>query len=956
MRTARCESGVPSWEHRGDHTTPNEEDLFPLKGVQKLSVAEKKQADSCWFPFWCTLLLCGVHRSTISKCRHICQEVFQNTGVRGLATTIKIWSKATRDILANEAHTKADKDHKVGYAKAISRWRSEVESRKLATPSELTAMIAEQGLRGIPPYLIDPTLIKLLLPLPNRQVMEQAVPLSNLSRTQPCPDEAGKIQGLHEFKRTVEAPEIFDFSVRKVVAKVLRTVTRAGLREGGIRQNETHWSFTGHASLDSTREQDGKRGEVRRDIIDGFMNEPLTNLFSQRPEHPVLDLFGQTVITPETWAADKIIGQAIYLDHCVGTPQEVEPDGRLGYIGVLWALRELVFQEGVIIDDDFYEGQPGLYSPGVEPRLEIIFAALDTKVEPICEEGWKVRIVTVTALCATVIGHLARHLIDPFLLADPCTKIGLRDKVKLWSFINHCSVRQGRGMPPLCTLGDRADSVDLTTATDVPPRRIVNEVIDGALDGINHKHDNLLRFAAELVKSSRTFTIRGYSEIGPIEHNRGIMMGEPMSGVFLNAMSMTIRALIQPWLKKFPETAGSGMTVPSADAFLRENTERVRDFLENVEPDIALHSTQSGDDAVFFGFKEISNALKILYRIFEMKPSDSTWYSSDRYALFTEEAAVRTPDDGWKFVDTIKPRGFVPHGSSPDTVPILGKLEMISNYVRYIVEERGDQDPIFQRSIYLSDLLIRKDPRLINLLRKEDLPIGLPRNLGGLSHPVGYQSDYVSRLTERNKKLLFGYLSDDPLTLCRHEFLMSEGQDCRDADPEYLELMLQMFLDMACQRSDDGHYEILLTSEDILEALPEADRTNNWKKVEYCKRNFLETLPQALGRIRRGLTFKAALSSEEKPPKTNQVRRVRRLLDQLTQRYFDSQPIMTEEDTPKNIRDVIRKVQAKRNSLFIPMDYTTDYLAGSNLPLLIVRFLTPEVKSPESPLGEKDDN
>lgn len=877
----------------------------PEDFLEKGRSTVERTANNCWFPVYCALVMAGVSDSRILEIRGTLMIVYQRSGIRGLATTIKRWGKAVRVILEDNPRTRSrNGQHQTGYAKSMKNWTAFINARGLADRASRIDMVKAQGEREIPPFLLDRTLIGALRTNPSRDLLERLVILSNLGRTQPSPDREEVVKGLRAFKRLIETPRRHNLRVRAFVQKCFSTFRGKGVT------SHTHWSFTGHASLEYSRGMGGKTREVIDKVLDDFIKRPITTLVNSKPPEPLVDLTGLTVINPEDWDPTKKIGEVVYPS--LVRVRENSADARLGHIGLLWALTTLQAEGSLALESN--EFRPGLFLMSQPPQYSVVWCRLMSRVEGLAEEGWKCRVITITSMAATVLGHVARHMLDPILLTDPLIRIGLRDKVKLWSLLRHLKI------PP-----EVADSVDLTTATDAPTREIVQDVLHGILDGVNHPHDKFLRMAAEVACSDREFS----GEMPPTEHRRGIMMGEPLSGIFLNGMSYAVRSLARPLANEYPELLKADWSNQQCDDWIAANEGRIQEFLDRANPGDDRLSSQSGDDMIIFTNSGFGAVLRVCYRIFECIPSETTWYTSKRYALFTEEAALNIPDGkGWVFVDSVKPRTFVPTKSDPDTVPILGKISLLTSYLRYIVEDHGPQDRRFRDAVRLVDLMVKRDPRVWKPIHLDNLAVGLPRSLGGILHPIGLEPGYVASLNGDIQAGIWDYLAQPDLQLLRQEFL-SEDSD-RGVDPDLLERLVSGFFE---------HIELyeLKTYEDIQESLPEEERGFTYKVRQKAKSLEYVSLADSLNEIVRNCTFLAMVQGEQ-AKRARPMRQVRNRAEAM--RLRGGRTLPSREQVQWNSTDISKFLQSKRNNLFIPRTSLKEFFEGMDMPSLMVTFVT----------------
>lgn len=878
------------------------------------SVRDWKTADTCWFPLYCALVLCDTDSCTIERTKGHLARTFEKTGMRGMATTVKRWARCVRVILANEDSTRvAHSPQNAGFAKKARNWAHEVRSRNLCSESCFQEIVREQGNREIPPYLLDPKHIRALSPDATRVDLERLVIPSNTGRTVPSPDGTEKIRSLEKFRTLIETEPRHVFRVRSVVERACRT----GLRS--VTRRDSHWSIASTASGDYTRGMGGKTQEIVDKIIGDFLVAPVTRVCPSRPTKKLKDITGTLALDPEDWEPDKRVCDVLFKSFLT-TGATNAPDNRLGHIGLLWALHELRFAESCEFVGN--EWAPFLWEEDTEIEMTLESACLQTRVTGVLEEGWKCRVITITSMAATIVGHVARHLMDPILWSSIQISIGLKDKVKLWSFLRH----MGPNGPM------HAESVDLTTATDSPTRLVVRDTLDGftdfAVGGKSKEQTTFLRLAVQIASSDRDFIPEKGAPPCPRHHRRGIMMGEPLSGVFLNAMSLTVRSMHRVFSTNFPELdSNRPMTNGEIDAWLDINHQAVQAFLDEAPLDDHITSTQSGDDVVAFGAASVSNSIRACYRIFEMMPSETTWFSSKRYALFTEEVAIQLPDgQGWKFIDAPKPRLFADTAGDPDGQPILGKLGQITGYLRYIVEERPDS-PMLDRAIALADRLIARRRSVYSRVMKHDMPVGLPRCLGGIDHPVGLKKGYVSSLREDYLDTVNRYMDLTCLELIELEY---EPEETRGVDPDILKQYVLSYVKHVMENP-----EKCVSRQSLFDELPDG-RKNFRSMNQLAKTRGLSTVYSQIGTIEKRLMFDlllkgGKLNRTKVRPITAISRRFERTSLKLANHSIGRPRIW-------ELGEIKKRVSDRKAETFFP-DFELDlWVEGLDLPSMRVSF------------------
>jgi hypothetical protein len=212
------------------------------------------------------------------------------------------------------------------------------------------------------------------------------------------------------------------------------------------------------------------------------------------------------------------------------------------------------------------------------------------------------------------------------------------------------------------------------------------------------------------------------------------MMGEGLSGTYLNVMSGIVRAIIQDFMEQFDFYGGT--TAADASQFCETHTELIQDYLFKVPlSEFGQESTQSGDDVILLCHHEpheVKRFLILLYVVLGQVPSASTFYSSHTYGTFTEEAIVRTlQSHGWTFIDCIKPRLYSP-SSDEGVGPVLSRISQVRESAFHL---RHD-DEYLQRVCDVIDTIIMRNRMLWDRVLRYNLVPAFPAWLGGLNHPI----------------------------------------------------------------------------------------------------------------------------------------------------------------------------------------------------------------------------
>jgi hypothetical protein len=496
----------------------------------------------------------------------------------------------------------------------------------------------------------------------------------------------------------------------------------------------------------------GKNQEFAEQVVDVFLYKTIDELVVSRPASNLFDVLGNLALRREDWGIGVPILEVLYplLPH-----GSSNVDGRLGLFGLLWAIYALhdEFPDYVASDSQFI-------ALGTTPPILRFDGELPSRVCTLAEEGFKARVITIVKLSAAIIQGVARFFVDNSMRTDPLIKIGLLSKVKLYDFLVNVNHGDRRGVAdfshPSCVF-ESATSADLTTATDTPPLRHTSTLLNGYIASVSTDSTrNILNFAVQLGTSRRVF-VSPLRPPGHI-HRNGIMMGEGLSGTFLNTISAIVRCVLEDFMEQFDFYVG--VTDDDAHEFMISHRELIQDFLDTTPLDgFQDSSTQSGDDLIYMSRHnciDIRRYIILLYVCFGLVPSSSTFYSNNTYCTFTEEAAVRTDHSiGWVFIDCIKPRLF--NITSQDGISsILSHISQITSSIRYLRDEE-----LTERACDIVDTMIICSRVIHERVIRYNIVPGFPSWLGGLDHPICCLDGTEHLIPEEDRSLVRKLLTCD---------------------------------------------------------------------------------------------------------------------------------------------------------------------------------------------------
>jgi hypothetical protein len=151
----------------------------------------------------------------------------------------------------------------------------------------------------------------------------------------------------------------------------------------------------------------------------------------------------------------------------------------------------LIEEENVQIESDHIPGFP--FCRYDRPcQVAYRSGSIRCRVSPQPEEGFKVRVITITSLAVSFIGGVARHILDYDLHSVEEINIGLLSKTKLYTTLDFIGGKLSANFDPDVSkrrqslVPAHAESVDLTTATDTSPREHVADTLHGHVDVRRH--------------------------------------------------------------------------------------------------------------------------------------------------------------------------------------------------------------------------------------------------------------------------------------------------------------------------------------------------------------------------------------------------------------------------------------------------------------------------------------
>jgi hypothetical protein len=741
----------------------------------------------------------GADSESINQILRLVVRSYECGGRRAVSGMIKGWSNAIRSLMSRGAFDTSV----VGHCKQARNCRRSL--RKLgATAVEINEIIdLYDGRCGIPPILLLPAYWRILLPGASKDVFIRVVPLSNLGRACPLAD-----------KEKCEESEKSFFKVTGKVPSFVFDLRELGRRYGELCRGSppgSRISLNAHAEYSTSREDGGKMGLFIRGMVDNYLLQTIDQLVPEKPTRDLVDVLGNLVLKRDDWREGTPITDVMYPGLGQGGGGL---DGRLGLFGLDAAIRDLhAKMPGCVMSDAPYL----TFGPFI-PNISFE-GTLPSRVHTLAEEGYKGRVITIVRLSVSIIQSVARHFLDAPMRTDKAVQIGLLSKVKLYDFMVHMNGgRKGvvEFNHPSVFLRT-ALSADLTTATDTPPREGSRSLLTGfseLVSGLNQMR--FIQFAIEVGCSPRGFESR-FLPNGYV-HNCGIPMGEGLSGTYLNVMSGVVRCILVDFMDYFDFYVGT--SIEDASEFSRDHMTMIQDYLDHVEfDDFQDSSSQSGDDLIFmshFPPAEIRRFLILLYTILGEVPSESTFYSSEFYGTFTEEAIIRNDISlGWVFIDCIKPRLYS-HRDKEGVAPILSHISQITGQLRYV-----DDDDYISRVCDVVDVIIHSNVQIWERVHRYNLVPAFPPWLGGLDHPhqlmEGLEVDIPLVDRELVRKLLLCDLEE--LWSIKYSWAtddLPEDEDAREIR-ETLIRVFNVFQELPVGNDEDNEIIDLHTySEDML--------------------------------------------------------------------------------------------------------------------------------------------
>lgn len=686
-----------------------------LAGLSELPDCGCQQSHASWVCLLCALWSSGSSVDAIIEMKSLFMRAFLSSGLRGVSSLLKGWSNATRSILAVSDF---DTTH-VGYCKRAKNCRYALRKAGL-TDLEIQTVIDRYDQRvGIPPFLLSHPFVRILLPEAPHDVYLRVVSLANIGRASPVADAAKCRDSEISFYSTTSRTWNWNFDFRSISRQYGQLC-----HQRVAPPHSSRIELSSHSSFQFPRSLGGKNEEIRRAVMDSYLIKTVDDFVPEQPNSDLYDCLGNLVLRQSDWSIGEPITSVFYPS--LRSEDGFGDDRRFGLFILDWAIRSL--SELGMLDSSSPYVSIGSFCPILRFR-----GVLESRVSVLPEEGFKARVITITELCVSIVEIVARHFLDPFVRADRMVKIGLLSSVKLYDLMVEISTSR-RGVDSFESpsfLHRSALSADLTTSTDTAYRSSISSILEGFCETCPFGHErNIIRLALDVCLSTRHFV----SDLCPPnhEHRCGIMMGEAMSGVYLNVMSGIVRAILADFSDEFDHYDGT--SVEDADQFILDHSDWIQLFLDNTRIRGFGHdSSQSGDDLIVFSQRhpdDLRRFLILLYRVMGLCPSESTFYSSELFATFTEEIAVKHRGTfGWVFIDAIKPRLFKPLDSSGIS-SVLSRIARLGNTCKYL------RDPSqISRVSDAVDFMIESCPVIRDRVNRYRLVPSFPPALGGLGHP-----------------------------------------------------------------------------------------------------------------------------------------------------------------------------------------------------------------------------
>lgn len=868
------------------------------------------------------MLLAGCSDSTVQEILRIISQLDNGSlGYRRVGLTLKRWKAIVTDILARKLPKDCD-DTAISHSRMLCK-SSHVLRSYGWSDADIKSAVEFHGRRRIPPFLLDPALVGALCPDPTFDQLKRLVPLANIGRTAPMGSESEIRSSLDGFVDNVTNFSWNGLSFQASVTKLLRM---RRLRSRSI----SRWDVTVKASLESSRREGGKLSFFSDDFVDNFLFLPVRVFIPEKPVGDVYDITGTVVLHASEYDPDLRFASVAYSD--VGDPDpEVICDARLGHLGLFWALWYLRNNSGLAFEAE----EDGLnFGIGRLPKLRVTGGSLHARVAPVPEPGLKVRVITIVTFAASIVGTLARHMVDePMYDMDPFIRIGLLSKVKLYDFMVKLNGGRHDGIADSSFNSlafEIATSVDLTTATDTPPLHVVREVLESVHSAISGgPGSNLFRFAVDLACCRRVFQLPNDRTID--NHNCGIMMGEGLSGIFLNISSYFIRCAIHEFKYKLPDY--NGKSVNDADQYIAENCARIQLVLEDLQFDNPLHSVQSGDDVSIFSFESISDHLILLYRCLGFKPSESSWYESNHFMTFTEEIALNTRDSkNWTFVDCVKPRLFRPLDAQGERA-VASRVKQIGDSLRYIKDVE-----VRDRLIPLVDRMVRSCPSMSRVIEQYHIPVGLPTWLGGLGHPIGDELCYISTVPQLYRDTI-RFLAEADVETLAQVLITSDHVGVQSEDVELLSKMVTAMLygEQAASLEDVDELRWISLNDLALPRLP-GEKYSVWqsRKRDYASSEGLCSLADFVSWYQSGVATRSALNGIESKdvPIAKTLRRKFEVFTSVLPDEYKN----TGDPIDKDVFDTYRSIRHKMECQLWRRESVSATMAITNNPTFRIGF------------------
>jgi len=201
---------------------------------------------------------------------------------------------------------------------------------------------------------------------------------------------------------------------------------------------------------------------------------------------------------------------------------------------------------------------------------------------------------------------------------------------------------------------------------------------------------------------------------------------------------------------------------------------------------------------------------------------------------------------------------------------------------------KGENAPVekINKVISFSNKLLMTRYDWQRFITKLNAPIGLPKFLGGIDHPIGLQDGYLESLSIEDKRIIKGVSELDFESSLEFLSQINDDEETATEQTDILTRQLNsMIADYLRSHEFDGEHKFLI-SEEVPQIPGEWWSATEVRKNEYRKANSLISVYDAHSKITSKLSLSDAIMSRKRK-KVTAVASTKRRLYRLRERFQD---------------------------------------------------------------------